>query len=406
MKQSNDRVIFHCDCNGFYASVEEVLHPELRKVPMAVCGDPDSRHGIILAKNELAKGFGVQTAETIWQAKQKCPDLVLAPARHGMYREYCEIVNAIYYKYTDQLERFGIDESFLDVTGSLHLFGGDQLGVAHEIRKRVQRETNLTISVGISYNKIFAKLGSDYKKPNAVTQITRENYREILWPLPASAMLMVGKVTAETLLRMHILTIGDLARCGPTTLRNRLGKLGDMLHIYANGLDDSPVLHADEAPDLQSVGNGLTFKRNLVSREDIMSGITALADSVSSRLRKGGLKASTVQVTIKDANLKVITRQKGLEPPTHLGSDLIKASMELVEASWRIGVPIRMLTISASNLIPADTPVEQLSLFDSEDNMLQRKKREQLEKTVDNIRSKYGSLSIKPGSVVDNELGI
>jgi len=262
-----DRVIFHIDCNAFYASVEEIRHPELKKVPMAVCGDPASRRGVVVAKNELAKGSGVTTGESIWSAKQKCPDLVLRPTRHHLYRQYCEKVNAIYAQYTDQVEAASIDESYLDVTGSLHLFGGDEIRLAHEIRERVPRETGLTVSVGISYNKIFAKIASDYKKPNAVTCFNRENYRELLWPLPVSAMLMVGKSTEDILHRMYIKTIGDLARTSEDTLRRRLGKIGEQLHIYANGLDDSPVLHIGESDDLHSVGNGMTFKRNLIPRQ-------------------------------------------------------------------------------------------------------------------------------------------
>lgn len=401
-----DRVIFHVDCNAFYASVEEISHPELKKIPMAICGNPESRRGIILTKNELAKGFGVKTAETIWQAKQKCPALVLRPARHHIYHKYCEQVNAIYEQYTDQVERFGIDESYLDVSGSLHLFGGDTVALAHEIRKRVPRETGLTVSVGVSFNKIFAKLASDMKKPDAVSVISRDNYKQTVWPMPASALLMVGKVTEETLRRMYINTIGDIANTSEDTLNRKLGKIGEQLHLYANGLDDSPVLHIGESDDLHSVGNGMTFKRNLMNREDIQTAVTALADSVARRMRRADVKCLTVQVTIKDANLKVITRQKAVPAPTYLAADLAKASMELIEASWRIGVPIRMLTVTAQRLVPADQAVEQLSLFRETKPKADNKKRERLEKTLDGIRDKYGSRSISPGSIVQNDLGI
>jgi len=401
-----DRVIFHIDCNAFYASVEEIRHPELKKVPMAVCGDPASRRGVVVAKNELAKGSGVTTGESIWSAKQKCPDLVLRPTRHHLYRQYCEKVNAIYAQYTDQVEAASIDESYLDVTGSLHLFGGDEIRLAHEIRERVPRETGLTVSVGISYNKIFAKIASDYRKPNAVTCFNRENYRELLWPLPVSAMLMVGKSTEDILHRMYIKTIGDLARTSEDTLRRRLGKIGEQLHIYANGLDDSPVLHIGESDDLHSVGNGMTFKRNLTSRADIQTAVTALSDSVAARMRKEDVKCMTVQVTIKDTNLKVITRQKAVASPTWLAADLSQTSIELIEASWRIGAPIRMLTIAALKLVPSSEAVEQLSLFGQSEPTEDRKRRERLEKAVDGIRDKFGSRSISPGSVVQNDLGI
>ena len=223
-----DRVILHCDCNAFYASVECLLHPAYRDVPMAVCGDPENRHGIILAKNERAKRFGVQTAETIWQARRKCPDLVLAPPHRDQYAIYSKRVNAIYQRYTDLVEPFGIDESWLDVTGSQRLFGSGP-EIADRLRAEVQRETGLTISVGVSFNKIFAKLGSDYKKPDATTVISRENYRDIVYPLSVSALLYVGKSARETLQNMRIRTIGDLAHADRKALVASLGKIGGEL---------------------------------------------------------------------------------------------------------------------------------------------------------------------------------
>lgn len=401
-----ERVIFHVDCNAFYASVEETLHPELKKVPMAVCGDPENRRGIILAKNELAKGFGVKTAETIWQAKQKCPGLVFAPPRHPLYREYCEKVNAIYEKYTDQVERFGIDESYLDVTGSLHLFGGRAEVLAHEIRQRIPRETGLTVSVGVSFNKTFAKLGSDYKKPNAVTVISRENYREVVWPLPASALLFVGKTTAQHLAQMNIHTIGDLARTDEAWLRTSLGKMGESLYLHANGLDDSPVAHVGDQSAVQSIGHGMTFRRNLLTDADIKTAVTALSDSVARRMRRDGVKCMTVQVTIKDTDLKVITRQKATQRPTHLAGDLVGISVELIKESWKPNIPIRMLTITAMRLIPEDEVVEQISFFDERSIVERSDKRERLEKTMDAIRDKFGAQSIQPGSIVSDDLGI
>ncbi|WRS28558.1 DNA polymerase IV [Oscillospiraceae bacterium MB08-C2-2] len=405
MNAKQDRVILHCDCNAFFASVAEISHPELRKVPMAICGDPESRRGIILAKNQLAKGFDVQTTDTVWQARQKCPELVLMAAQHHLYSHYSRIINSIYEQYTDQVERFGIDESFLDVTGSLHLFGGDGVALAHQIRRRVEKEVGLTISVGVSYNKIFAKLGSDYKKPNAVTHISRENYHEIVWPLPASAMLMVGKATQESLDKLYIHTIGELAVADEEMLSRRLGKIGSQLHLYANGLEDSPVLHAGEEPELQSVGNGMTFRRDLVTQEDIKTGLTALADSVAVRLRKAGLQCMTLQVTIKDTNLKVITRQRGLRNPTFLAAELAREGLEIVLASWKIGVPIRMLTLTASKLVPIGEAPTQLSLFEA-NAPADTARREQLEKAMDRIRDRFGAESISPGSILKNDLGI
>ena len=194
-----DRIILHCDCNCFYASCELLSHPDLRQLPVAVCGDPTERHGIILAKNEPAKRCGVKTAETIWKAKQKCPGLILLPPHHRLYAEYSKKINAVYGEYTDLVEPFGIDESWLDVTNSLHLFGGDAKALADTLRGRIKREFGLTISVGVSFNKVFAKLGSDYKKPDATTVIARGNWRDIVFPLPVGDLLFVGRSAQELL---------------------------------------------------------------------------------------------------------------------------------------------------------------------------------------------------------------
>ena len=232
-----ERIILHCDLNCFFASVELLSHPDLRHLPVAVCGDPSSRHGIILAKNEPAKRCGVQTAETIWQAKKKCPSLVLLPPHHDRYRVYSKQVNAIYEQYTDLVEPFGIDESWLDVTGSLHLFGGDAAALADTLRHRVREELGLTLSVGVSFNKVFAKLGSDYKKPDATTVISRENWKEIVWPLPVGDLLFVGGAARKLLAQYGVKTIGDLAACPTDMLESLMGKLGTQLHEYACGLD-------------------------------------------------------------------------------------------------------------------------------------------------------------------------
>jgi nucleotidyltransferase/DNA polymerase involved in DNA repair/arsenate reductase-like glutaredoxin family protein len=280
-------------------------------------GDPEARHGIILAKNELAKKYKIRTAETIWSAKKKCPELVLVPPRHKIYGEFCERVNAIYEQYSPLVERFGIDESFLDVTGCLHPFGEDVMKCAHAIRERVKREIGITISVGVSWNKIFAKLGSDMKKPDAVTAIPRGNWKELVFPLPVSDLFLVGKKTADELAKIGVSTIGGLASCDRDFLIRRFGKMGEQLHRNANGLDDSPVAAIGEGDALKSVGNGFTFKRDLVSDGDIQVAVTYLSDSVATRLRKHNFKCRVVQVAIKDTNLKSITRQTTL-PRRHI----------------------------------------------------------------------------------------
>ena len=392
----DDRIILHCDLNSFFASVELLSHPELRHVPMAVCGDPSTRHGIILAKNEPAKKFGVKTAETIWQAQRKCPDLVLVPSHKGEYRRYSVLANEIYNRYTDLVEPFGIDESWLDVTGTLHLFRKSPKELADEIRTVMKRELGLTLSVGVSYNKVFAKMGSDYKKPDATTVITRDNFQELLWPLPVGDLLFVGKAAVTVLGKYGVATIGGLARFDRDSLVLLLGKQGGQLHDYANGLDRSPVKPAgyQEAP--KSVGNGITFRRNLSGEEDIRTGVSLIADSVAGRLRRHRLKATTLQVTIRDPGFKDICRQKKLPAPTYVSLELARCAMALISESWNMAAsPIRALTLTASGLLPEDEAGEQLDLFSSS-SPRQRDRREELEKAMDAIREKFGKGSIQP----------
>ena len=392
-----ERVILHCDQNCFFASVELLSHPDLRDVPMAVCGDPASRHGIILAKNEPAKRFGIQTAETVWQARRKCPGLVLLPPHHKLYREYSVRVNELYGQYTDLVEPFGIDESWLDITGSMHLFGGDPVAIADELRRRVREELGLSISVGVSFNKIFAKLGSDYKKPDATTLISPENWQEIVWPLPVGAMLFVGRSAQRTLAQYGVETIGQLAACRPEMLEKLLGKLGRQMHEYANGLDRSPVRPQAEREPVKSVGNGTTFPHDLTRWEEVRAGLAALSDSVAMRLRRQGLYCSGVQVTIKDSSFCSISRQKRLESPTRLMKDIQRASMELTRSAWRAPTPIRMLTVTALHITESAESFEQLDLLGA-GRAVSDARQEKLESAVRAIRDKFGDGSITFGS--------
>ena len=398
-----NRTILHCDCNGFYASVESVLNPSLCSVPMAVCGDPKSRHGIILAKNELAKKYGIITAETIWQAKRKCPDLVLVKPHHDEYKKYSERVNAIYCRYTDQVEPFGIDESWLDVTGSKRLFGSGT-EIADRLRREVRNETGLTISVGVSFNKIFAKLGSDYKKPNATTVIDEDNWQKIVWPLPASALLYVGGSVSRELKSLYINTIGDLAAADRRNLILRLGKIGGVLHDYANGLDNDEVKRYDEQREIKSVGNGMTFSRDLIGFDDARVGIYSLCDEVATRLRKYGLCAKTVQLHIKDPQLKTISRQKPLKNATAISSELAEGAMELLKSAYNGQTPIRMLTVTAANLIEAEEAAQQLSLFEPPPQ--NREKLKKLESAIDSVRGKFGRDVISTGAILGSDIGL
>ena len=394
-----DRVIFHCDLNSFYASVELLDHPELKDRPAAVCGDPESRHGIILAKNELAKKYKVQTAETIWQARRKCPDLVLLPAHHWKYREYSKKVNAIYERYTDLVEPFSIDESWLDVTGTLHLFGGDGKALADQIRQTVRQELGLTVSVGVSFNKVFAKMGSDYRKPDATTVITRENFQQLLWPLPVTDLLFVGRAAARVLNGYGIRTIGDLARFDRESLGQILGKGGYTLHDYATGREHAPVVPARDMPGPKSVGNGLTFPKNLVGWEQLRTALSELADEVAVRLRKHGLKCTTVQITVRDPSFKDICRQKRLSAPTYISRDLAQCGMELLHSCWIERQPVRALSITALSLVVERVAGEQVDLF-AADAIPCRDKLEKLEKAMDSIRDKYGRGAISIASAV------
>ena len=397
-----DRTILHCDLNSFYASVELLDHPELRDRPVAVCGDPESRHGIILAKNEPAKAFQIKTAETIWQARRKCPDLVLLPAHHSKYRAYSQKVNAIYERYTDLVEPFSIDESWLDVTGTLHLFGGDGKALADRIRREVREELGLTVSVGVSFNKVFAKMGSDYKKPDATTVITRESFQDLLWPLPVTDLLFVGKAAARVLAEYGIRTVGDLARFDREALGNILGKGGYTLHDYAAGDEHAPVVPVRDLPGPKSVGSGLTYPRNLRGWAELRSALTELADEVAARLRRHALKCTAVQVTIRDPDFKDICRQKKLAAPTYVSRDLAEAAMELVKASWREKAPVRALTVTAQNLVEEGDAGEQLDLF-AANAAPRRDKLEKLEKAMDGIRGRFGREAISPASHIHRE---
>jgi DNA polymerase-4 len=398
-----ERTILHCDLNAFYASVECLYRPELKDVPMAVSGDAENRHGIILAKNESAKKYGVVTAETIWQAKMKYPGLVLVAPHHDRYSKYSKLANKLYYGFTDRIEPYGIDESWLDVTGSLRLFGSGK-DIADMIREAVKRELGLTVSVGVSFNKVFAKLGSDYKKPDATTVICREDYKNIVHPLPVYELLYVGKAATDTLAKLGIKTIGQLADCDKKIISAKLGKMGEMIHDYANGIDESPVNFAYESREVKSIGNGMTFKRNLIGLEDINAGILFLSDMVATRLRKSGLKCNTVQVVIKDPQLKTISRQKKLNKPTQLSREISCAAIDIIKETWNLKFPIRMLAITGMKLV-AENYFEQTSLFCEEEDK-GREKMEKIEETIDNIHSRYGRGSISFGANINNDIGI
>ena len=398
-----DRIILHCDCNCFYASCELLSHPELRDVPVAVCGDPTERHGIILAKNEPAKRCGVKTAETIYAAKKKCPDLVLLPPHHALYAAYSKKVNAVYGEYTDLVEPFGIDESWLDVTHSLHLFGGDARALADMLRSRIRREFGLTISVGVSFNKVFAKLGSDYKKPDATTVISRENWREIVSPLPVGDLLFVGRSAQELLERYGVRTIGELAACSEEMLETLMGKMGSQLYRYANGLDNAPVRGAADREPVKSVGNSTTFRRDLTRWDEVQSGISLLADSVAMRLRRQGLYCGGVQVGIKNSRFQFFSRQTMLDHSTHLMREINDTALRLAKELWKAPDPIRLLSVTALHLSGEAQSFRQPDLLGESEERQERQ--EAVESAMDTLRRKFGRGVISYGVSEDSLSG-
>lgn len=377
----------HCDCNSFFASVECVKNPSLKSVPMAVGGSEEHRHGIILAKNELAKKYNIKTAETIRSAKEKCPELVIVPPRHELYKRYSKRVMDIYKRYTDLVEPFGLDEAWLDVTGSKMLFG-DGKTIADTLRREVYEETGLTISVGVSFCKVFAKLGSDYKKPDATT-VFMDGWEKYIYPMDVRALLFVGRKTYEVLERLGIKTIGDLATADERLLIAQLGKAGHQLYIYANGLERESVKSIYDEDEVKSIGNGETFDHDILGEDEIRHSIRTLCESVARRLRKHNVKCTTIQLQIKTPDFRVIQRQKKTEKPTYIAREIQDSAMEIIRDSWDMKRPIRMITITASNLVGESEINEQISLFDAPDK--KREKSELLEKTLDNIQSKFGT---------------
>ena len=384
------RTILHVDLNNFYASVECLYRPELRNVPAAVAGNPANRHGIILAKNMLAKKLGVRTGEALWEAQGKAPGLVTVPPDFTRYLRFSRLARRIYYDYTDQVEPFGIDECWLDVTGSLHLFGSGE-EIANAIRVRIREELGVTVSVGVSFNKIFAKLGSDLKKPDATTLITSENFRETVWPLPVEDLLYVGRSTARKLHNFGLATIGSLARADVGFLTKTLGKWGEVLWLFANGLDSSPVRRIEERAAVKSIGNGTTCPRDLLDNEDARLVFTVLSESVAARLRDYGLKCTGVQIYLRDNRLYSCTRQARLRAPSYLSTVILDKAMEIFTASYAWQRPLRSIGVRALDLVTEKDHL-QLSLFEEFEQ--HEEQREALEHTIDAIRGRFGHGSL------------
>ena len=390
------RTILHVDLNNFYASVECLYHPELRGNPVAVSGDVENRHGIILAKNQLAKVAGVKTGEAIWQAKGKCPGLVCLPPDYRKYLRFSRLARKIYADYTDKIEAFGIDECFVDVTGSAALFG-DGVQIANDIRRRIREEMGVTASVGVSWNKIFAKLGSDMKKPDATTVITEDNFRNIVWPLPVEELLYVGRSTKTKLNNRAVFTIGDLAAREVANLKLTLGVWGETLWTFANGLDAAPVAQSGEESFVKSVGNSTTTPRDLVNIEDVKMIVYVLTESVATRLRRHGLKCRTVAVHIRNSELYSFERQGKLPTPSYLAKDIASKALEIFRQNYGWERPIRSLGVRGADLVTEHGAV-QLDMF-APDSQAQ----EQLERTLDRLRERFGPYCIRRCALLQDE---
>lgn len=385
------RAILHSDLNSYYASVEMMLNPSLRGKAVAVCGSTENRHGIVLAKSELAKMAGVKTGMVNWEAKRCCPNLIMVQPNFEQYIKYSALARNIYGRYTDQIEPYGMDECWLDITGSSM---GSPLAIAEPIRETIKNELGLTVSIGVSFTKIFAKLGSDLKKPDAITCITPESYRKQIWPLPASDLLYVGRATTEKLHKHGIETIGGIAQCDKMLLKSWLGVNGIKLWEFANGVDDSRVRPFDYEPMAKSVGHGITCTADLENNNEVLQVLFELAQGVSLRLRQAELIATRVQIYIRDCNLNYRQFQCKLPYPTQSWREMVNCAMDLFRLRYTWQYPIRSITIRAVDLISASMP-QQLDLFGDHEK---RKRNDNLEIAIEDIQRRFGRDAIRLAS--------
>lgn len=387
--KTEERVILHCDLNNFFASVSLLFNPTLRSVPVAVCGDKEQRHGIVLAKNEAAKRCGVKTAEAIFEAKAKCPELVILPPMMDKYKEYSEKAHRIYEEYTDMIEPFGIDECWLDVTGSRLLFGSGE-EIADKIRREIKQKLGITVSVGVSFNKVFAKLGSDMKNPDGITVISRENFREKIWRLPISDLLFVGRKTTDRLRSCGICTIGDAAVCSDEMLERLLGKNGLELKRYALGEDNSPVSRQHEKATPKSIGRSVTRQQDFKTPDEIWGMFLSLAREISDSLHEQGLYAGGVQVHIRNAALSVKEFSRSYPDSVNGAKIIAERGMELLNEHFGFTEPLRSVGLRAINLRGYQTAIQEDIFGDSE----KRETEEKIESSIYELRKKFGSTSI------------
>ena len=384
-----ERTILHSDMNCFYASVEMMLDPSLRGKAVAVCGSTENRHGIILAKSELAKKAGVKTGMVNWEARQRCPDLIMVKPQYEQYLKYSELARNIYQRYTDQVEPYGMDECWLDVGGSRSVCGSG-MEIAESIRQTVKEELGLTVSIGVSFNKMFAKLGSDMKKPDAITEIRKDEFKEKIWPLPASDLLFVGRATTAKLEKYGINTIGGIANADPQFLKRLLGVNGLGLWRSAAGLDDSPVMHKDFVFPIKSVGHGITCTADLENEDEVWKVMLELSQDIGHRLRIHKLKASGVQISIRSNDFGFRQYQAHLTLATQSPSIIAHKAIQIFRDNYHWIMPVRAVTVRAINLRPKNEP-EQIDLFT---DMRQLERLDRLDDCIEDIRRRFGKRAV------------
>lgn len=393
-----DKIILHCDLNNFFASATLTKNPTLKPFPVAVCGDSEKRHGIVLAKNNIAKGFGVKTAETIWEAKRKCPDIIILKPDFELYESLSQTARNIYLDFSDKVEPFGIDECWVDISNrGVDFKKGEE--IAHKIRHRIKKELGVTVSIGVSFTKTFAKLGSDMKKPDAVTVITPQNFKEKVWPLSAGELLMVGKSTEKALRSMGIFNIGDIAKCDITAIQNKLGKNGISLREAANGIEKSIVLPFSNRGKPKSISNSATAEQDLTNIEQVFTAFLEFSESIAARLKEEGLLARSVGIQTTTFDFETSLYQAPLESPTDLAFVIANSALALFEENCNFEKPFRAIGVRAIQLIEKNAPATQMNLFGDNDNS----KLQIIEENMFNLREKYGKDAIKRASCLSNK---
>lgn len=393
---ANGRVILHIDMNAFYCSVHEAVEPEKYKgKPLAVGGNIELRKGIIVTSSYPARAKGVRTGMQIRQALKLCPDLIVLQPDFDLYRQFSRKFMQIAYNYSPLVEAMSIDECFMDITGSKQF--GSPLEIAEDIQKRIRDELHLPCSIGVAPNKLLAKMASDMKKPNGISVLRKRDVQRLLWDRPCAYMYGIGSRTGERLRKLNIATIGELAAADEQFLTKHFGVYGSWLKRAANGIDDSPV--NPEREQSKSIGHTTTLPKNLTEPADISRVFLNLSDQVARRMRRQKLVASTIQITIRDPEMKTITRSYTLPVPTENAHDIHRQSLRLFETHWGYGKPVRLLGVTLQSLEPKQNAAIQLDLFEYE----KHPKQEQLNLAMDRIRDKYGEDAILTAGMVGTD---